>query len=1187
MATVDLGTYKAEIVLDDSKFTSKMSAAERDIRNFESGAGRWGSRLGALATGAIAGLGASIAAVGTMAVKTGVDFNAMKEQSEIAWTTLLGSSEKAKQTINDLVQLGAKTPFEFEGLDKSAKLLNMAGFEGEKLKETLIAVGDAVSAVGGGQEELEGVSMALFQMSAKGKASAEEMNQLAERGIPAWEILSETMGKPIPELMKMSEQGKLMANQVIPALVKGMGERFGGAMEKQSQTFNGLMSTLKDNLKSFTAMITSDLFEKIKSFLPPIIDFVNRISDAFKNAGWKGVIQEILPPQVASSIAQNIGILKQIISDFVTFGKNIWKQYGDEISATAKVAWEAASQTIKGLLEIIRGVIKTVLSLISGDWKGAWEGIKNITKGVWDTIGGFIKNATNGIQNIIKASLEIVKNIFSTIWNGIKSLVSSIWNDIKSVISSAINNIKSTIQNGWNNVKNFISNTLNAIKNTVSSIWNGIKASISSIINSISKTVSSVFNSVKTNVSNTFNSIKSTVTSIWNGIKSSISTAVNTAKSAVSSAFSSMKSAVSSIMSGIKSTITSMWNSAVSFLKGINLFSIGKDIIQGLINGISSMVGSIKKRVEEIASSIPAWAKKILGIHSPSRVMMEVGQWTTVGFAKGIESKKQDVEKSAKKTAEAAKKAFEEQFKSAQYNFKIGKIDESQYISKLRTILKEYAKTSDQIRKVNLEIKKIQDEQAKKTAEIVKKTFEQGKQAIEYQKQIRNVSLEQELQWWNNLAKKFKEGTKERIEAEKEYARVKDEITKRNFENEKKWFEEKKYYGQLSLMQELESLNTVAKRYKQGTEERIYWEKEIYRVKTEIYNQLKAVNEEYTQKIEEANKRLAESEKQLTEEYNRAVDERAKSLYSFAGLFDEIKIDSNVTGEQLLKNLENQVKAFEEWQRNIQILVSRGLDKGLIEELQDLGPKAYAEIQALTTLSDSQLQEYAKLWKEKHELAKDEATKELEGLKTETQNKIQELRKETAKELEQYKAEWIKKIQEIKTGTQTGLKDWKTSMKTIGTDAIQGLIDGMKSMTGSLQTQAKEIANVVSKTIKDALKIKSPSRVMMEVGNFISEGLAIGMNSQSNLVEKASNNLANKVLAIPNTLSFSLSTKRDSLGLLMGRNSQTNSTVHNEINLSPIFQFSVNGTLDKAQAEKIADITIERMIHKLKPYGFV
>ena len=486
MATVDLGSYKAEIVLDDSKFTSKMNKAERDLKNFESGAGTWGSRLGTLATGAIAGLGAAIGAVGTMAAKTGIDFNAMMEQSEIAWTTLLGSADEAKKTINDLVQLGAKTPFEFEGLDKSAKLLNMAGFEGEKLKETLIAVGDAVSAVGGGQEELEGVSMALFQMSAKGKASAEEMNQLAERGIPAWQILSETMGKPIPELMKMSEQGKLMADQVIPALVEGMGDRFGGAMEKQSQTFNGMMSTLKDNLKSFTAMLTSDIFERIKTFLPTIIDFVNRISDAFKNAGWKGVIQEILPPQVASSITQNLGILKQIISDFIKFGKDIWKKYGDEITATAKVTWEAIGQTIKGLLEVIRGVIKVVLSLISGDWKGAWEGVKSIVKGVWDAIGGVIKSATQGMQNVISSSLEIVKNVFSSVWNGIKTLVSNTWEGIKLTVSNAVNSIKTNI-----------SNVFSSIHSTTSNIWNSIKTAITSPIESAKNTVLGIISTIK------------------------------------------------------------------------------------------------------------------------------------------------------------------------------------------------------------------------------------------------------------------------------------------------------------------------------------------------------------------------------------------------------------------------------------------------------------------------------------------------------------------------------------------------------------------------------------------------------------------------------------------------------------------------------------------------------------------
>lgn len=482
MATVDLGSYKAEIVLDDSKFTTKMNEAERDIRRFEGGIGTWGSKLGTLAKGALVGLGASITAIGVKAGKTGLEFNAMMEQSEIAWTTLLGSADKAKKTINDLVELGARTPFEFEGLDKSAKLLNMAGFEGEKLKETLIAVGDAVSAIGGGQDVLEGVSMALFQMSAKGKASAEEMNQLAERGIPAWQILSETMGKPIPELMKMSEQSKLMADQVIPALVEGMGDRFGGAMEKQSQTFDGLMSTLMDNLKTFSAMLTKDIFDKIKTFLPQIIDFVNRISDAFKNAGWKGVIQEILPPQVFSFIQQSLGILKQIISDFVTFGKDIWKKYGDEITIIAKVTWEAISQTIKGLLEILRGSIKTILSLISGDWKGAWEGIKSIAKGVWDIIG----NAIRSIQNTMSSSLESIKTISSNIWNGIKTSISSTWDAIKSLISNAVNTIRTNI-----------SNVFSSLHSTTQSVWNNIKTAITSPIESAKKTVLSIIDTIK------------------------------------------------------------------------------------------------------------------------------------------------------------------------------------------------------------------------------------------------------------------------------------------------------------------------------------------------------------------------------------------------------------------------------------------------------------------------------------------------------------------------------------------------------------------------------------------------------------------------------------------------------------------------------------------------------------------
>ncbi|KYD26540.1 phage tail tape measure protein [Geobacillus stearothermophilus] len=861
-----------------------------------------------------------------------------------------------------------------------------------------------------------------------------------------------------------------------------------------------------------------------------------------------------------AAITGPVGIAIAAIAGLIAIGIAVYKNW-DTIKAKAIEIWGAIKQWFSTTLESIKQSFNNVWNNIKSFTSSTWNSIKQTTINVWNAIKtgvmAIITPFINGITNLFNG----MKNGLQTILNGLKQFFSGVWQAIKNIFLGAVLLIIDLVTGNFEALRNDAKAIFENLKSALSTIWSGIKSVISGAVQAIKGLVSAAWENIKSTTSSVWNGIKSLASSIWNGIKSAISSAVNTAKSAVSSAFSAMRSAVSSIMSGIKSTIVSMWNSAVSFLKSIDLFTIGKNIIQGLINGIGSMARSVAEKVKELAESVPAWIRKMLGIHSPSRETEKLGKYTTEGFAKGIESKKRDVEAASKKNAEAAKKAFEEAFKQAQYNFKIGKIDEVQYISALRNILRNYAKTSDQVRQVNLEIKKAQDEQAKKAAEVAKKTFEQGKQAIEYQKQIRNVSLEQELQWWNNLAKRFKKGTKERMEAEKEYARVKDEITKRNFENEKKWFEEKKYYGQLSLAQELESLNTVAKRYKKGTEERIYWEREIYRVKMEIYNQLTAINEEYTQKIEDANKRLAESEKQLTEEYNRAVEERAKSLYSFAGLFDEFAAKTDVTGAQLLQNLRDQVKGFEHWQVAIQSLAARGVDKGLIAELQEMGPKALGEIQALTTLSDSELQEFVNLWRQKSSLAREEAVKELADLNVQTQQKIKELREATAKEIEGYKAEWTAKIKEITTGTKAEFTSWATSMQAIGNQAIKGLIEGMKTMTGPLQAQAKAIADAVSKTIKSALKIKSPSRVMMdEVGKWIPLGLAEGIERNINAVTSAVNRMAQATIPSVNGLTL---------------NSAARPIVNNTTNTPITINLTYNGTGSQQDAYDIVDI-IER-----------
>jgi TP901 family phage tail tape measure protein len=1179
-------------------------------------------------------------------------------KGEQAGTTLRAAlirlSDPPREAANTLEALGVKIT------DANGKMLpfsNIIGQLAEKTKNMSNAQKLAALSTIFGTEAASGMLSVVEAGPQKLDQLTKSLQNSAGASQEAAAKMKDNLKGSLEELQGAFETAQItIGNALAPAI-----EKVAGYIQNLINWFNNLSPSTQQFIA--TAAAVAAVLAGVGAAIGVILAIVGAAASGIGalTAAFGAVSGAIAAAGGALAvITGSIGLTIAAITALVVAGVALWKNW-DTIKAKAIEIWGAIKQWFSTTLESIKQSFNNVWNNIKSFTSSTWQTIKQVTVTVWNGIKSaalaIITPFVNGVTNLFNG----MKGGLQQIFNGLKQFFSGVWQAIKNIFLGAVLLIVDLVTGDFKNLSNDARAIFNNLKNALSSIWNGIKQVFSGAVSAIKGFVGAAWSNIKSTTSSVFNGIRSLASSIWNGIKSAISNAVNTAKSAVSNAFSSMKSAVSSAMSSIKSTITSMWNSAVSFLKGIDLYSIGKNIIQGLARGISSMASAVVEKVRDIANSVTRTIRNILDIHSPSRETEKLGKYTGEGFAKGIESKKKDVKKSAKNTGEAAKKAFEEAFrniqyrfdakkinakqaieeleklkkqyakvpnaiaridkeiykikqqsakqladenkkafeeafKQAQYNFKIGKIDESQYISKLRTILKEYAKTPDQVRKVNLEIKKVQDAKAKKDAEMARKLFEQGKQAIEYQKQIRNVSLEQELQWWNNLAKKFKEGTKERMEAEKEAARVKEEITKRNFENEKRWFEEKKYYGQLSLVDELKSLETVAKRYKEGSEERLYWEREIYRVKKEINDKLLAANNEYAEKVKEINERLyqdelkakeeyetrvkeindrllqdeikakeeyearvkeindrlAEEERKLTEEYEKAVEDRTKSLYSFAGLFDELKRKNDVTGQGLLKNLSDQISAFKDWQANIASLAARGIDEGLLQELRDMGPKAVDEISALNSLSDEELQQYVALWREKNALAKTQAINELEGMRLETQTKIQQLRltantelekvktdyinkitelrtqanvelekvktdytnkiaqlrAQAAAELEQHKNEWLTKVKEISEGTKTELNLMSASMEEIGKNSMQGLIQGLDSMIGPLRQKAQEIANIVQSTVKSTLKIKSPSRVMMELGKWVPVGLAEGINRNINAVISATNRMA-------------------------------------------------------------------------------
>lgn len=286
-----------------NEFNKEMGALQKNVkRTFASD--NLGINKGAL--GVIAGVGVALGALGLASVKAA----GQMEQTRIAFTTLLKDGEKAKSFLSELEKFAASTPFELPGVLDASKRLLAFGFSAEQVIPILTAVGDSAAALGIGEEGIQRLTLAIGQMQAKGKVSAEEMLQLAEAGVPAWEMLANKIGTDIPTAMDKASKGQISAAEGIQAVISGMNSKFGGMMEQQSQTVNGIMSNIQDSVTQTMVVIGDELIEAfdIKGALKGAQDAIGEFADKVKTIGLSNAIRD-LPVWFTGSMAVIAGAI--------------------------------------------------------------------------------------------------------------------------------------------------------------------------------------------------------------------------------------------------------------------------------------------------------------------------------------------------------------------------------------------------------------------------------------------------------------------------------------------------------------------------------------------------------------------------------------------------------------------------------------------------------------------------------------------------------------------------------------------------------------------------------------------------------------------------------------------------------------------------------------------------------------
>ena len=589
---------------------------------------------------------AGLSALSAGLLTAGIKYNAQLEKYETALTTLTGSADKAHDVMAQIQKDAKKTPFDVAGLTQANQLLISTGLDAEDAREVIMALGNAVSATGGGNDELSRMAINLQQIKNVGKASALDIKQFAYAGIDVYGMLADYLGITKEEAAKTTVTWEVMSGALINASKEG-GKYF-GAMEKQSTTLNGEISNLKNSFNQFTGAISEKFIPKIKQ----ILDYLNDLMAKFDK----------LDPKTQDLIS-NILLFTAVLSPaLIILGKFISGIGGILKLAPLIVSWfTSLKASVVGLVEVFQlvaggaGTLHEAFVAVFGSVATTIAGIATIIGGVVIAITNFFSMLKNGF-NWIKEAFMVIGIAIAAVGAIILGVPVAIAAAVAAVVA-VVATLVVIIKEHWESVKAFFSEALNMIGTfftvTIPS-WINILVNeilprlpyyigyaIGWILGKIIEFITNVWNTIIVKIPKIIAKIVQFVSELPGKLWTWFLVVLDKVKEWLSNWLQTMKEKIPQIISAIVDKFME--------LPG-KMLEIGGNIVQGLWNGIQNAKDWLIGKIKEFASGILDGMKNALGIHSPSTVFRDqVGKYIAegigVGFDKNIGSVVNDMQK--------------------------------------------------------------------------------------------------------------------------------------------------------------------------------------------------------------------------------------------------------------------------------------------------------------------------------------------------------------------------------------------------------------------------------------------------------------------------------------------------------------------------------------------------------------
>lgn len=565
---------------------------DKSASKSSSGFGKFGAAAGAVGGLVSSGIGMAVDAIGDLTgdiIEASDSADKFKSTLNFAGldTGTIDALTASTQTYAD------QTVYSISDIRNVTAQLAANGVQGfDKLAE---AAGNLNAVAGGNAETFSSVGMVLTQTAGAGKLTTENWNQLADAIPGASGKLQEAMlknGAYTGNFRDAMEKGEISAEEFNKAVMDlGMTDA-----AKEAATSTATIEGAMGNLQASVVGVGTTILDQFKG---PLTSGISMLAQGV--SGLSGVF---------TGLVQTVGpVLAQIGTTFQTAFAPIAEMVQSQLLPAIQPLMSALQNLGNSIMPIIMTAVQTIAPVLA-------TVVSNIIQ-TMTVISTAVTPVINGIASVIQTVLPVIQSAFQTWGSAIQGVINAVFPFIQTVITSVMNVVNAIINTVLAAINGDWSGVWEGIQNIVSSVWDGIQSIVSGAINAVSGVISSVLSG-----------ISGIFSSVWNGIKGAVSGAWHGITSAVSNGVSSMMNFITSI----PSKIMGVFSGAGSWL-----LSAGKDIIQGLINGITNAIGGAISAVKDAVGGIIDGAKSLLGIHSPSKVFdREIGRMIPAGLGRGV-----------------------------------------------------------------------------------------------------------------------------------------------------------------------------------------------------------------------------------------------------------------------------------------------------------------------------------------------------------------------------------------------------------------------------------------------------------------------------------------------------------------------------------------------------------------------